>query len=79
MFVLLYLYFYIYIFIPNLILNDFFLALFSLKALGLYSLVFMRFAWMVKPRNHLLFACHITNFSLQAIQGYRYLRHNKYF
>ena len=51
----------------------------SISALGLYSLVFMRFAWMVKPRNHLLFACHITNFSLQAAQGYRYLRHNKYF
>lgn len=29
--------------------------------LSVYSLLFMRFAWMVKPRNYLLLACHATN------------------
>ena len=37
-------------------------------ALMLYSSVFMRFAWHVKPRNLLLFACHITNFVAQTGQ-----------
>ncbi|KYN04933.1 PREDICTED: mitochondrial pyruvate carrier 1-like [Cyphomyrmex costatus] len=42
-------------------------------ALTLYSLVFMRFAWKVQPRNLLLFACHITNAGAQMTQGYRFL------
>ncbi|XP_043493621.1 mitochondrial pyruvate carrier 1-like [Polistes fuscatus] len=42
-------------------------------ALTLYSMMFMRFAVMVKPRNMLLFACHGTNVAAQLIQGYRYL------
>ena len=29
-----------------------------------YSCMFMRFAWMVKPRNLLLFACHASNSSM---------------
>jgi hypothetical protein len=43
-------------------------------ALLLYSALFMRFAWMVQPRNYLLFACHATNESAQLIQGYRLLK-----
>ncbi|MES1913013.1 MAG: pyruvate transporter mpc1 [Cercozoa sp. M6MM] len=30
-------------------------------ALCVYSMLFMRFAWMVQPRNYLLLACHISN------------------
>jgi len=45
----------------------------DLLALTLYSLVFMRFAWKVQPRNLLLFACHITNAGAQLAQGYRFL------
>lgn len=30
-------------------------------ALAVYSLLFMRFAWMVQPRNYLLLACHASN------------------
>ena len=29
--------------------------------LGLYSCMFMRFAWRVQPRNLLLFSCHFSN------------------
>lgn len=46
------------------------------SALCLYSLVFMRFAWKVQPRNLLLFGCHITNFTAQAIQGGRFVHYN---
>jgi len=41
-------------------------------ALCVYSGLFMRFAWMVQPRNHLLFACHFTNEACQLIQLGRY-------
>lgn len=40
-------------------------------ALCAYSLVFMRFALVVQPRNMLLFACHATNEVCQLIQGLR--------
>jgi len=30
-----------------------------------YSCFFMRFAWMVKPRNIFLFTCHFSNASMQ--------------
>ena len=43
-------------------------------ALTVYSLLFMRFAWMVQPRNYLLFACHATNETAQLVQGYRFLQ-----
>eukprot|EP01063_Lacrimia_lanifica_P027249 TRINITY_DN3801_c0_g1_i1.p1 TRINITY_DN3801_c0_g1~~TRINITY_DN3801_c0_g1_i1.p1 ORF type:complete len:246 (+),score=107.55 TRINITY_DN3801_c0_g1_i1:72-809(+) len=33
-----------------------------------YSGLFMRFAWMVGPRNYLLFACHFFNFFAQLNQ-----------
>ncbi|KAI0348085.1 UPF0041-domain-containing protein [Trametopsis cervina] len=41
-------------------------------ALATYSLVFMRFAWRVQPRNYLLFACHATNSTAQTIQLARF-------
>lgn len=45
-------------------------------ALCLYSMVFMRFAWKVTPRNMLLLGCHITNFTAQSIQGARCFEYN---
>ncbi|CAK9795169.1 Mitochondrial pyruvate carrier 1 [Anthophora quadrimaculata] len=42
-------------------------------ALTLYSMVFMRFAVRVKPRNLLLFACHFVNSCAQIVQGYRFI------
>ena len=39
--------------------------------LAMYSLVFMRFAWRVTPRNYILFACHIFNEGVQLTQLYR--------
>ncbi|KAF9922469.1 pyruvate transporter mpc1 [Linnemannia zychae] len=45
-------------------------------ALSVYSLLFMRFAWMVQPRNYLLFACHFTNESAQLVQGYRFINYH---
>jgi len=38
------------------------------SALCIYSLLFMRFAWMVRPRNILLLTCHISNETVQLIQ-----------
>lgn len=43
-------------------------------ALSIYSLIFMRFAWMVKPRNYLLLACHASNETAQLYQLQRGLR-----
>ncbi|KAJ1830879.1 pyruvate transporter mpc1 [Coemansia sp. RSA 2711] len=45
-------------------------------ALTLYSMLFMRFAWMVNPRNYLLFACHATNEAAQLVQLYRFVDYN---
>ncbi|KAI2810128.1 hypothetical protein RDWZM_002806 [Blomia tropicalis] len=45
-------------------------------ALIIYSALFMRFAIRVQPRNMLLFACHITNFSAQTVQGIRCIKYN---
>ncbi|KAI3656791.1 hypothetical protein MP638_004168, partial [Amoeboaphelidium occidentale] len=45
-------------------------------ALCIYSLLFMRFAWMVKPRNLLLLSCHATNETLQLIQLSRFVKYN---
>mmetsp|Transcript_14063 Transcript_14063/g.30459 ORF Transcript_14063/g.30459 Transcript_14063/m.30459 type:complete len:112 (+) Transcript_14063:118-453(+) len=33
-----------------------------------YSCLFMRFAWMVQPRNYLLLACHASNETVQLYQ-----------
>jgi len=30
------------------------------------STLFMRFAWMVQPRNYILFACHTSNVAIQS-------------
>ncbi|KRX99451.1 60S ribosomal protein L7a [Trichinella pseudospiralis] len=43
-------------------------------ALSLYSLMFMRFAWKVQPRNLLLLFCHSLNEAAQLIQGYRFYK-----
>ncbi|KZV77660.1 UPF0041-domain-containing protein [Peniophora sp. CONT] len=45
------------------------------SALTAYSMVFMRFAWRVQPRNYLLFACHATNATAQSVQGARFLNY----
>lgn len=37
-------------------------------ALCVYSLLFMRFAIKVQPQNLLLFACHVTNETVQLYQ-----------
>ncbi|WFD44894.1 Pyrimidine nucleotide transporter, mitochondrial [Malassezia psittaci] len=42
--------------------------------LFVYSCVFMRFAMRVKPRNPLLFACHLTNAVAQGTQIVRMVR-----
>jgi len=44
-------------------------------ALCAYSAVFMRFAWMVKPRNMLLLYCHVVN---ECVQSYHMVRKIKY-
>ncbi|QRV89380.1 mitochondrial pyruvate carrier 1 [Ceratobasidium sp. AG-Ba] len=44
-------------------------------ALASYSMVFMRFAWRVQPRNYLLFACHATNATAQLIQDARFVNY----
>jgi hypothetical protein len=33
-----------------------------------YSMMFMRFAWMVAPRNYLLLGCHASNEVAQIYQ-----------
>ncbi|KAK4410777.1 Mitochondrial pyruvate carrier 1 [Sesamum angolense] len=38
-------------------------------AMCVYSALFMRFAWMVQPRNYLLLACHASNESVQLYQS----------
>ncbi|XP_014260772.1 mitochondrial pyruvate carrier 1 [Cimex lectularius] len=45
-------------------------------ALCLYSGVFMRFAWRVKPRNLLLLACHFINECAQLTQGARFVNYH---
>ncbi|CAD7962473.1 unnamed protein product [Amoebophrya sp. A25] len=39
--------------------------------LCVYSLLFMRFAWMVQPRNYILLACHAFNEVAQCTQFIR--------
>ena len=40
-----------------------------------YSALFMRFFWMVTPRNYLGLSCHICN---EAVQGYQLQRALRY-
>ncbi len=44
-------------------------------ALCFYSLLFMRFAWRVQPRNYLLLACHTSN---ECVQSYHLFRKINY-
>ncbi|CAH1798141.1 unnamed protein product, partial [Owenia fusiformis] len=44
-------------------------------ALSIYSMLFMRFAWKVQPRNLLLFACHFSNECAQLTQGSRFIKY----
>lgn len=39
-----------------------------------YSGLFMRFAWMVQPRNYLLLACHASNETVQLYQLSRWAK-----
>ncbi|XP_073037235.1 mitochondrial pyruvate carrier 1 isoform X1 [Primulina eburnea] len=43
-------------------------------AMCMYSALFMRFAWMVQPRNYLLLACHASNESVQLYQLSRWAK-----
>ncbi|KAG6336671.1 hypothetical protein ID866_2418 [Astraeus odoratus] len=43
--------------------------------LAVYSMVFMRFAWRVQPRNYLLFACHAANATAQTVQDVRFVKY----
>lgn len=45
-------------------------------ALLLYSCLFMRFSWMVQPRNYLLFGVHVTNEACQIVQGWRFIKYH---
>jgi len=42
----------------------------------MYSLLFMRFAWMVKPRNLLLVSVHVVNETVQLIQAKRFIEYH---
>jgi Mitochondrial pyruvate carriers len=41
-------------------------------AMCVYSLLFMRFALAIKPKNYLLFACHASNEAVQLNQFRRW-------
>ncbi|KAK7280564.1 hypothetical protein RJT34_25628 [Clitoria ternatea] len=43
-------------------------------AMCIYSALFMRFAWMVQPRNYLLLACHASNETVQLYQFSRWAK-----
>lgn len=45
-----------------------------IAAMCIYSGLFMRFAWMVQPRNYLLLACHASNETVQMYQLSRWYR-----
>uniref|UniRef100_A0A0N4Z2F2 Mitochondrial pyruvate carrier n=1 Tax=Parastrongyloides trichosuri TaxID=131310 RepID=A0A0N4Z2F2_PARTI len=45
-------------------------------ALLIYSSIFSRFAWRVKPRNLLLLSCHMLNLTAQSSQMIRFLNHH---
>ncbi|CAF0936488.1 unnamed protein product [Adineta ricciae] len=44
-------------------------------ALCFYSMLFMRFALQVKPKNRLLFACHFANECAQLMQLARFINY----
>ncbi|KAK6257774.1 hypothetical protein QUC31_001233 [Theobroma cacao] len=43
-------------------------------AMCVYSLLYMRFAWVVQPRNLLLLACHASNETVQLYQLSRWMK-----
>merc|ERR1719183_264251 len=45
------------------------------SALCVYSLLFMRFAWKVQPRNYILLSCHAANETVQAYNFSRWAQH----
>uniref|UniRef100_A0A803QVC6 Mitochondrial pyruvate carrier n=1 Tax=Cannabis sativa TaxID=3483 RepID=A0A803QVC6_CANSA len=47
-------------------------------AMCVYSALFMRFAWMVQPRNYLLLACHASNETVQLYQLSRWAKGQGY-
>lgn len=47
-------------------------------AMCVYSALFMRFAWMVQPRNYLLLVCHASNETVQLYQLSRWARGQGY-
>ncbi|KAH0459608.1 hypothetical protein IEQ34_012422 [Dendrobium chrysotoxum] len=47
-------------------------------AMCVYSGLFMRFAWMVRPRNYLLLACHVSNEAVQLYQLSRWAKAQGY-
>ncbi|XP_050944651.1 uncharacterized protein LOC103484731 isoform X1 [Cucumis melo] len=47
-------------------------------AMCVYSGLFMRFAWMVQPRNYLLLACHASNETVQLYQFSRWAKAQGY-
>ncbi|KAL6175018.1 hypothetical protein ACLB2K_051661 [Fragaria x ananassa] len=47
-------------------------------AMCVYSALFMRFAWMVQPRNYLLLACHVSNETVQLYQLSRWAKGQGY-
>ncbi|XP_019451598.1 PREDICTED: mitochondrial pyruvate carrier 1-like isoform X1 [Lupinus angustifolius] len=47
-------------------------------AMCVYSALFMRFAWMVQPRNYLLLACHVSNEGVQLYQLSRWAKAQGY-
>ncbi|EOY02719.1 Uncharacterized protein TCM_017110 isoform 2 [Theobroma cacao] len=44
-----------------------------------YSALFMRFAWMVQPRNLHLLVCHASNETVQLYQLSRWIKAQEYF
>ncbi|KAL4282948.1 hypothetical protein GQ457_16G031620 [Hibiscus cannabinus] len=52
--------------------------IFRCVAMCIYSALFMRFAWMVQPRNYLLLACHASNETVQLYQLSRWARGQGY-
>jgi len=59
----------------NDLIHSFLPPLFPPSVLSVYSMMFMRFAWMVQPRNYLLLACHASN---ECAQLYQLSRRIKY-
>lgn len=46
------------------------------SSLIIYSLIFMRYSTQVRPKNYLLFCCHLLNEVAQIGQGYRFLQYH---